>query len=67
MITHHMSSLASQPAYAHARAKVGGEREGKIAPAQYPEPTNQIAATRKLRVNWFPPRPLMIIRQGSEF
>ena len=24
------ASLASQPAYAHARAKVGGGREGKI-------------------------------------
>ena len=58
------SSLASQPyfsAYAHARAKVGGGREGKIqsghtgqvfvAPTQDLELTNQIAATRKLHVN----------------
>ena len=52
--------------YAHARAKVGGgSREGKylgarapghtyqvfVAPAQDLEPTNQIAATRKLHVN----------------
>ena len=33
-----------------------------VAPAQDPEPANQIAATRKLISS----RPLMTIRQGSE-
>ena len=36
-----------------------------MAPTQDPEPTNQIAAMRKLHVNLFPPRLLMTIRQGS--
>ena len=54
----------SQPyfsTYAHAREKVCGEKGRKntsgqtcqvfVAPTQDPEPTNQIAATRKLHVN----------------
>ena len=53
----YLSSLESQPyfsAYAHARAGVGGGRhtcQVFVAPAQDFEPTNQIAATRKLYVN----------------